>query len=70
MNGEEISDDAVTTYTVVGDCTIVAVFETATSSVVQEDNSNDLSMDVLILGIVIVILALLAFVYAVKFKKE
>jgi len=70
VNGEKISDDAVTTYTVVGDCTIVAVFETATSSVVQEDNSNDLSMDVLVLGIVIVVLGLLAFAYAVKFKKE
>ena len=69
VNGEKISEDVNATYTVDGPCEVYAYY---TESVTETgaDNSNDLSMDVLVLGIVIVILALLAFVYAVKFKKE
>ena len=70
VNGVKISDSNIATYTVTGDCTIYADYKVSTSTIVDEDNSNGLSMDVLVLGIVIVVLALLALLYAVKFKKE
>ena len=70
VNGEKVSDDLVTTYTVEGDCTIYADYKVSSYVAAPADESNGLSMDVLILGIVIVVLGLLAFAYAVKFKKE
>jgi len=71
VNGEKVSDDVNATYTVNGPCEVYAYYtEKVTETGAVADSSNDLSMDVLILGIVIVVLALLAFVYAVKFKKE
>ena len=70
VNGEKVSDDLVTTYTVNGDCTIYADYKVSSYVAAPADESNGLSMDVLILGIVIVVLGLLAFAYAVKFKKE
>ena len=70
VNGEKVSDDLVTTYTVNGDCTIYADYKVSSYVAAPADESNGLSMDVLVLGIVIVVLGLLAFAYAVKFKKE
>ena len=71
VNGEKVSDDVNATYTVNGPCEVYAYYtEKVTETGAVADSSNDLSMDVLILGIVIVVLALLAFAYAVKFKKK
>ena len=69
INGEKV-DEPITTYTVNGDCTIYADYKVSSYVAAPADESNGLSMDVLILGIVIVVLGLLAFAYAVKFKKE
>jgi len=70
VNGDKVSDELIYVYTVEGDCTIYADYKVSSYVAAPADESNGLSMDVLVLGIVIVVLALLAFVYAVKFKKE
>ncbi|MBQ2762994.1 MAG: hypothetical protein IJF47_04680, partial [Candidatus Methanomethylophilaceae archaeon] len=70
VNGEKVSDELIYAYTVEGDCTIYADYKVSSYVAAPADESNGLSMDVLVLGIVIVVLGLLAFAYAVKFKKE
>ena len=70
VNGDKVSDELIYAYTVEGDCTIYADYKVSSYVAAPADESNGLSMDVLVLGIVIVVLGLLAFAYAVKFKKE